>query len=123
MLKLKPGKQASTLSKLAAAVIAAATVGCGSASAQQSPGAPVPSAIQVQLASVNLTDLETAFWACEYAATVRGNANFASCTAVYDVLKERKFGGDFDGLLRWWQQNRVSEYRRLEGEAQVARER
>ena len=45
MLKLKPGKQASTLSKLAAAVIAAATVGCGSASAQQSPDAPVPSAI------------------------------------------------------------------------------
>ena len=35
MLKLKR-KQASTLSKLAAAVIAA-TVGCGSASGQQSP--------------------------------------------------------------------------------------
>jgi hypothetical protein len=122
MLKLKPGKQASTLSKLAAAVIAA-TVGCGSASAQQSPGAPVPSAIQVQLTRVNLTDLETAFWACEYAATVGGNATIASCTAVYDALKERKFGGDFDGLLRWWQQNRVSEYRRLEGEAQVARAR
>ena len=122
MLKLKPRKQGSTLSRLAAAVVAA-VVGCSSAWAQQSPGASVPSAIQVQLASVNLTDLETAFWACEYAATVRGNANIASCTAVYDALEERKFGGDFDGLLRWWQQNRVSEYRRLEGEAQVARAR
>jgi hypothetical protein len=92
-----------------------ATLGCmGSVAAQESPGARSPAAMV--LASVNLADLEAAFWACEYAATTRGAASIQTCTAVYDALKERKFGGDFDGLLKWWQQNRVSAYRRLAAE-------
>ncbi len=122
MFKLNQMKQRGpALSKLAAVAIATA-LGWGTAWAQPSSGASVQTG--VQLASVKLTDLETAFWACEYAATVRGNANIASCTAVYDALKERKFGGDFDGLLKWWQQNRVSEYRRLGvAETPAARDR
>jgi hypothetical protein len=106
------------------AVSAAMTaIGCiGSVSAQEPTGARMPAA--ARLASVNLADLEAAFWACEYAATTRGAASIAPCTAVYDALKERKFGGDFDGLLKWWQQNKVSEYRRLGAEeSQADRER
>jgi hypothetical protein len=93
----------------------AAALGCiGSVSAQESGGGP--SLTAVQFASVKLADLEAAFWVCEYAATTRGAASIQTCTAVYDALKERKFGGDFARLLKWWQQNRVSEYRRLDAE-------
>jgi hypothetical protein len=120
MFNLKPTKQAA-LSKLAVVAIAAA-LGFGSAWAQQSSRAPVLGA--VQLASVNLADLETAFWTCEYAATTRGNANIENCTAIYTALKARKFDGDFDGLLQWWQQNRDAMYRRLSAsEVSLADER
>jgi hypothetical protein len=33
--------------------------------------------------------------------------------AVCDALEARKFDGDFDKLLQWWQQNRRSEHERL----------
>ena len=105
----------SAFKKFAVSAAMAAVLGCmGSVSAQVPAGARSPAA--VVLASVNLADLEAAFWACEYAATTRGAASIATCPAVYDALKERKFGGDFDGLLKWWEQNRVSEYRRLRAE-------
>ncbi len=104
----------SAFKKFALSAAMAAAVGyMGSVSAQES-GARLP--VAVVLASVNLTDLEAAFWACEYAATTRGAASIPTCAAVYDALKERKFGGDFDGLLKWWQLNRVSAYRRLAAE-------
>ena len=104
----------SGFKKLAVSAAMAAALGCiGSAAAQES-GVHSPAA--VVLASVNIDDLEAAFWACEYAATTRGAANIQTCAAVYDALKQRKFGGDFDGLLKWWQQNRVAAYRRLAAE-------
>jgi hypothetical protein len=105
-----------------AVVAIAAALSCGSAGAQQSSRAPVLGA--VQLASADLADLETAFWTCEYAATTRGNANIENCTAIYAALKSRKFEGDFDGLLQWWQQNRDAMYRRLSAsEVSLAGER
>lgn len=104
----------STMMKIAASAAMAAALGwTGSASAQQSG---TRSMVAVQLASARLADLEAAFWACEYAATTRGAANIVACSLVYDSLQERKFGGDFDGLVKWWQQNRVSEFRRLAAE-------
>lgn len=107
MLNRTSTKHGPSILKLASAAMVAALVGSG-AWAQASGGAPA-----VRLASANLSDLETAFWVCEYAATTRGNANIENCTAVYAALKERKFGGDFEGLLKWWQQNREAAYRHL----------
>jgi hypothetical protein len=96
--------------KLASAAMAAA-LACGSVWAQTSKAST--GALTVQLVSVKLADLENAFWTCEYAATTRGNANIENCAAIYAALKTRKFDGDFDGLLQWWQQNREAVYRRL----------
>jgi hypothetical protein len=97
----------SRLTKAAAVTALAAALVAGGASAEQSNGAhSVP---PVEVPSAGLADLEGAFWACDYIATTRGTANvdITACTAVYDAMKERKFGGDFDKLLAWWQQNKV----------------
>jgi hypothetical protein len=107
MLNRTSKKHSPLTLRLASAAIVAALV-CGGAWAQTSSGAPA-----VRFASVNLSDLEAAFWACEYAATTRASANIANCSAIYASLKERKFGGDFDELLKWWRQNRESAFRRL----------
>lgn len=78
--------------------------------AQRPDSVPTP-----HLASVRLADLEDAFWICDCAATARraAEADIATCSAIYDALKERKFGGDFERLLHWWQHNRVAQYERL----------
>ena len=65
-----------------------------------------------QLVSARLTDLEDAFWLCDYVATTGFAGNIVACTAVYDALKQRKFAGDFDQLLAWWQQNKAAQHQR-----------
>src|SRR5262245_56695133 len=59
--------------------------------------------------------LEDAFWACDYIATTRGTAAApgATCTAVYEEFKARKFDGDFQGLLAWWQANKPEAHARI----------
>ena len=84
----------------------------GGALGQDRSRAAVQAPVQ-QLTSVRMADLERAFWVCEYAATTHGNADIATCTAVYDALKQRKFGGDFEALLTWWQQNKAAEIQRI----------
>lgn len=91
---------------------AAITFG-GSAAAQVSQSASSPRVAQV--ADVSLVVLEETFWVCDYVATVRRIAEdrTAVCVAVYDELKQRKFGGDLDHLVRWWQQNKPAQHARL----------
>ena len=57
-------------------------------------------------------DLEKQYWACDYAATTRGVwlVEGAMCGEVYEDLKRSKFGGDFQAMLRWWQQNKAAEH-------------
>lgn len=66
-----------------------------------------------QLSSARLTDLETAFWVCDYLATKRGAGDVSTCTQVYEALKERKFAGDFDKLVVWWRQNKVAQHQNI----------
>ena len=66
-----------------------------------------------QLTSARLTDLENAFWVCDYLATTRGAGDISTCTAVYEALKERKFAGDFDKLVAWWRQNKVAQHQNV----------
>jgi hypothetical protein len=96
-----------------AAVFLALAGGAGIVSAQQA--APPQPTLAVQLAGVDVAALENAFWICEYVATTRGTggSQTAACVAVYDELKARKFGGDFDRLVQWWQDNRVAAFERL----------
>lgn len=64
------------------------------------------------LAAASVAELEQAFWTCDYVATIRGpaGADTAICAAVYDALKERKFRGDFDLLLAWWEKNKLAQH-------------
>lgn len=70
----------------------------------------------VRAAAMTLPGLERAFWWCDHAATTRGvdSEDNVACTAVYDELKQRRFGGDFDQLLAWWRANKPAEHRKLE---------
>ena len=98
--------------RIAALTALAAALALGSASAEQAIGAH---SVAAQVASVDLAHLEEAFWICDYTATTHGTGgnDIVICTAVYDAIKERKFGGDFDKLLDWWQQNKVSRHDEL----------
>ena len=61
-------------------------------------------------------DLEKAFWVCDYAGTngAVGPDQAAACIAITDELKRAKFDGDFDRLVAWWRNNKVSQHRALE---------
>ena len=85
----------------------------GVASAQSAPAAPEDIAIA---ADVPLETLERALWACDHTATTHGvdATPVAACTAVFEALKDAKFGGDFTELLSWWRRNKLTEHTRLE---------
>jgi hypothetical protein len=63
-----------------------------------------------------IAELEKTFWQCEHAASDGGidAAMAAHCDAVTDELKKRKFGGDFERLLQWWQLNKLALISRME---------
>ena len=79
------------------------------AEALASEGAPVE--------RLSLAELEKAFWICDYRAITHGveSTPVALCTAVYDAVKEQKFGGDFSELLAWWREKRDVEHGVLAG--------
>ena len=73
----------------------------------------IVAAFPSQLSSTKLTDLETAFWVCDYLATTRGVSDISACTAVYEALKHRKFAGDFEALVSWWRQNKLTQHQNI----------
>jgi hypothetical protein len=97
------------------------TIACAlsvAALAAQSNAASADDATQViraRVESLQVSDLEKAFWVCDHTAAVHGvhAAPVELCSAIYDALREHKFGGDFNGLLGWWQQNRHIEHSSL----------
>jgi hypothetical protein len=73
---------------------------------------------------VDIADLEKAFWACDYTASVDGivDAGMAiQCGIATEDLKLRKFNGDFNTMLSWWQQNKAGGYRALDRAYRAAR--
>jgi hypothetical protein len=102
---------ARSLARLAALAAVSMTLS-GNASAQEDS---VRSAAGTQTAQVRLADLEHSFWVCDYLAALHGVTEGLTvhCVAIYDELKGRKFGGDFDGLLSWWQQNKPARHASL----------
>ena len=56
-----------------------------------------------ELERVPIADLQRIYLSCNHAAT-GGHLNSAAimqCSVVYEALKRRAFGGDFDKLLAW----------------------
>lgn len=100
------------LTKLAALASFAAVLAAGSAWAEEPIGAQ---SVAARLASADLSDLERAFWICDYTASIHGTSgtDSSACTAVYEAVKERKFGGDFDKLLDWWRQHKPARHEAL----------
>ena len=94
-------------------------LGCVAGTSAQQPQNAV-SASATELVSIRVTDLESAFWVCDYLATTRGVSDIGTCTAIYDALKERKFAGDFDRLVDWWRQNKVAQHQRVASMDRVA---
>lgn len=67
------------------------------------------------------TELEKAFWACDYAATTRWVAlgEGAACGAIYEELKRSRFDGDARAMLTWWQQNKAVEHQALAAQSRA----
>jgi hypothetical protein len=102
---------------LFAGMIAATIAWCAPAYAdslfeQQQPEASV---LRPGAASVHLTDLENAFWMCDYVATLRGieATPAALCSSVYEDLRSVKFAEDYEALLAWWRLRKSDEHRRI----------
>lgn len=107
------GRKISVTLAACALALAAANASADGVLAGQRPLSP--QSLELHAAMLHAADLEKAFWICDYAATTRGvddtPADF--CIGVYDELKTRKFGGDFEQLLSWWQQNKPAEHEKL----------
>lgn len=85
------------------------------ATAQQHQETPVIAADPASLTGASLADLEHVFWACDYTASAFGPAHVDVdlCQGTYDALKQRKFGGEFERLLAWWEHNKPVQHERM----------
>lgn len=62
------------------------------------------------------SELEKAFWVCDYAGT-NGTASgdqAMMCVAITDELKRTRFDGDFEALVAWWRLNKAARHHELE---------
>jgi hypothetical protein len=88
-----------------------------SAAARAEQPQDVSKMLRAKIALFPGEELEKVFWVCDYTATKEGidSTPMELCSAVFDVVRDLKFGGDFDQLLRWWQQNKQTEHSGLAG--------
>jgi hypothetical protein len=103
----------SPLSSAACALTFAVISACRGVAFAQDEIASSPT-LETQAAQ-RISDLEKAFWICDYTATTHGleRTPLAMCAAVTDELKLTKFDGDFDELVEWWQQKKMAEFEKL----------
>jgi hypothetical protein len=108
-------RTAASIEKPVLALLSAGVLACFNTygHAEERAGSHHPGALaDVRYAA---TDIEKAFWACDYAATTRwvDAEEGAMCVANYEELKRSKFSGDFQALLEWWQKNKAAQHRAL----------
>lgn len=85
--------------------------------------AAAPAAAQAGIGTeLRMAELEKAFWACDYAATVGriDSGTAITCGGLTEALKMRKFDGDFNAMLAWWRQHKEAEHLALEARAPKA---
>ena len=76
-------------------------------------GWSAPSSAQATLgAEMGLSEIEKAFWVCDRAATINriDPSTAITCGSLTEVLKQRKFCGDFNAMLAWWQQHKETRH-------------
>lgn len=74
-------------------------------------------------AQQTLADLEKAFWVCDHAATVYGVLDLgtaAACAAATRDFRLKRFNGDLNAMLSWWQRNKAHQHQLLDMEYQAA---
>jgi hypothetical protein len=111
---MKPALMIIVIAILGLVALAAAAVVLDDADTLVQEPQDAASALGVRLETSTLADVEDAFWVCDYMATIGKADQVTTCAAVYDALKARKFGGDFDKLLLWWEQNKVAQHAKLD---------
>jgi len=67
-------------------------------------------------AALSIAEVERAFWACDHAATVGriDTGTAITCGGLTEMLKVRKFGGDFNAMLAWWRLHKEAEHLALD---------
>lgn len=110
-IQLKPDRSLRAAFSFASGALMLA-IGLSGASAQELQKAPTATAI---FDESSLVDLENTFWTCDWSSTlIRLSATqIASCAAATEELKARKFGGEFEKLLAWWQRNKAAAHESL----------
>jgi hypothetical protein len=84
---------------------------CTNVSAQAIGGAS-PSAATATAGEIAV--LERQFWVCDHGATTGDGVDPVACSVATEALKQAKFGGDYDKLVQWWQQNKEVQHRALD---------
>jgi hypothetical protein len=93
-------------------------------SAQIQTSEPHPA--ETGVADHTLADLENAFWVCDHAATIRGVLDMGTavaCSAATRDFRLRKFDGDFNAMLSWWQRNKAHQHQLLDMRYRAAGQR
>ena len=65
------------------------------------------------LKDLPLSEIEKAFWVCDYASSnsFLDQGVAATCSYTFEELKSRKFKGDWPAFLAWWKANKDAEYK------------
>ena len=87
-------------------------IGLAGVSAQEVQKSPTAAAV---LGKSNLVELEDTFWICDWSSTQSrlDATQITACAAVAEELKARRFGGEFEKLIAWWQKNKAAAHERL----------
>jgi hypothetical protein len=66
----------------------------------------------VSRAAIGTAELERAFWLCDYASATGpvDAGTLVTCSAVYEDLSIRKFEGDLEAMLTWYEQNKAVQH-------------
>ena len=90
-------------------------------SAQEQTRGPHPA--ETGAAHLTLAELEKNFWVCDHAATVYGVLGMgtaAACAAVTRDFRMKRFNGDLNAMLSWWQRNKAHQHQLLDMGYQAA---
>lgn len=76
-----------------------------------------PHPAETGAAHPTLADLEKTFWVCDHAATVYGVLDLgtaAACAAATWDFRVKRFNGDLNAMLSWWQRNKAHQHQLLD---------
>ena len=105
-------KPFSLATLVAASIVAVACLGAASAVFATSP----------DMSRIDDEHLERLFWDCDAHATQEALSpgDGALCATLSDLLKARRFDGDFGRMLDWWRAHKATEHARRRGDAEPA---